>query len=338
MTKARTPISSHAEHDAPTRLVSPANRLLIEEYVDVRQLGLAVNSASAYRRDLMDFARYLDTKSLVDVTDMDIVGWFTTMLRDDANPNDDRPWSMRTTHRKRSTLSRFYAWARKKKGLTVNPAEDVELSRYYRPPPVVIARPDLSQLFRYLEEKITIADPRPYQLYVLDLAVFRLMDHLLLRVTEASHLRLSRMTTAEGELQVTITKKRKKTKVYPVVGAVREAYDRWLRVRRTVTPRAGHEDYVFIHPYTGYRISRQRAWHRLQKLGAEAGLSSDVVDTFSPHKLRHSRARDMLDHGSTLADVQAACDHESLSTTTVYLEPEERRRLDTLRKLSRRES
>lgn len=334
MKKGRKPLPTNQEQTELKLPPAPFNCVLIDEYVDLRQLGLAGNSASAYRRDLMDFARHLGPKSLLDVTDKDIVGWFTTMIRDDTNPNDTRPWSMRTAHRKRSALSKFYAWARKKKGVTINPAEDVELSRYYRPPPVVIARPDLSKLFRYLENKITIVDPRRYPLYVLDLAVFRLMDHLLLRVSEASHLRMARVTTVDGELQVTITKKGKKTRPYPLVGAVRDAYERWLRVRRMVTPYAGHEDYVFIHPYTGYRISRQRAWHRLQKLGAEAGLPPEVVDAFSPHKLRHSRARDMLDHGSTLADVQAACDHESLSTTTVYLEPEERRRLDTLRRLS----
>jgi site-specific recombinase XerC len=188
-----------------------------------------------------------------------------------------------------------------------------------------------------VEHRLAVADPREYPLLVLDLTVFRLMDRLALRVSEASHIRRSRLRDVDGELQALLRKKGRKNKFYPIVGPVRDAYNQWMRIRRTITPVPGHEDYLFIHPRTGYRIHRGRAWKRLTLLASRAGLPRDVVDALSPHKLRHSRARHMLDAGRTLAQVKSLLDHAVISTTSVYLDEEERTRLEIIRQESTHE-
>ncbi len=60
-----------------------------------------------------------------------------------------------------------------------------------------------------------------------------------------------------------------------------------------------------------------------------------TVAVLSPHKLRHARARRMLDAGWDLAAVQAVLDHANIATTSVYLDDDEQARLHALRAQSR---
>jgi len=300
-------------------------------------LGLSANALAAYRRDIAEFAAFLGSTYLLEATTADIIRWLARCTKNEDDPTDTRPWGLRTAHRKRSAVGRFYTWAQQTHGLATNPADDVELARFFTPAPIVIRRPDIQTLFSYIQNRIALADPKEYSILVLDLAVFRLMDRLALRVTEASHLRISHFREVDGELHVLIRKKGRKNKVYPLVGAVRASIEHWMRLRRSITPVVGHEDYLFIHPRTGYRIHRGRAWKRLQKLATLAGLDSAVILALSPHKLRHARARHMLDAGRTLAQVKSVLDHASISTTSIYLDEDERARLDTLRDESDRE-
>ena len=196
-------------------------------------------------------------------------------------------------------------------------------------------------LFAFLERwiaELSATEPRRAAPYVLDAAVLRLLDRLALRMSEATTLGLTDLRTStrpDGALEVRawVRKMGHKPKECPV-GGVLHAYLRWLAVRRTVAPLPGHEDALFLHPWTGHRVSRQRAWHRLRRLGAEAGPPYDARRSLSPHQLRHTRARRMLDEGWDLAAVQAVLDHANIATTSVYLADDERERLRTLRALS----
>lgn len=72
----------------------------------------------------------------------------------------------------------------------------------------------------------------------------------------------------------------------------------WLEAR------TGSHKRVFMD-YTYYDI-----WLLLKDLAARA-----KIERFTPHKLRHSRAVQMLDAGLTLHDVQEALGHRSITTT-----------------------
>lgn len=330
----------------PTRAASPALALppdfpLVDRYLTLRATRLGRRTLVSYRADLVAFATALGTTALLAARSDDVAAWFRANLRDPADPTDPRPWTARTAHRRRAALNGFYEWARRQELLVRNPVDDVELPRFQRPAPVVIGAEPLERLFTHIEDRITVANDRIAQLYVLDAAVLRLMEHLALRVSEASGIRLSQVRTvktpAGPELQARVMKKGNKPKLYPLTDIVLAAYQRWLRVRQHVTPVSGHEDFLFIHPWTGYRVSRQRAWQRLKRLAAEAGVPEATVAALSPHKLRHARARRMLDAGWDLAAVQAVLDHTNIATTSVYLEDDEQARLHALRAQSRPE-
>jgi len=203
--------------------------------------------------------------------------------------------------------------------------------------PRLVSLADIERIFTYAESRIAAADTPNVALLTLDVAVLRLMERLALRVSEAAGIRLSRLSSTDGELRAWIAKKGNKPNAYPITGIVADAFVRWLKLRSTITPAPGHEDFVFIHPVFGRRVSRYQIWSQLRSLARAAGLDPLVRQGLSPHKLRHARARAMLAAGWNIAAVQSVLDHASIRTTQIYVEDAELTRLDTLRALSRSE-
>jgi integrase/recombinase XerD len=322
------------------RATRPPASPLVERYLALRSVRLADRTIVAYRRELTAFVADVGGDAAVLAMAPEALAlWFRARLRDAGQPDDARRWSLRTAHRKRVTLRTFYEWARRAGLVARNPAADLDLPRAERPRPVVVSADAIDRIFAHLEQRIaefTPTQPRRAALYALDAAVLRLMDRLALRVSEASHIRLAAVRDGVrpdggSEVRVWVHKKGNKPREYPLSGVVLTAYLRWLYLRKEIAARPRHEDYLFIHPWTGYRVSRQRAWHRLKRLAREAGLPHAVRKLISPHKLRHSRARRMLDEGWDLAAVQAVLDHANIATTSIYLEDDEQARLRALR-------
>jgi site-specific recombinase XerD len=321
-------------------LTPRADLPLVERYLALRSTRLSERTVVAYRRELSGFAADVGGDAVVLAMMPEAIAlWFRARLRDPARADDYRPWSLRTAHRKRVTLRTFHEWLRRTGLVAHNPVAGLDLPRAERPRPVVVAADAVDRLFAHVERRIadlTPTEPRRAALYALDAAVLRLMDCLALRVSEASHIRMA--AVREGirpdggsEVRVWVHKKGNRPREYPLSGVVLTAYLRWLYLRKEVTARPRHEDYLFLHPWTGYRVSRQRAWHRLKRLAREAGLPHAVRRVISPHKLRHSRARRMLDAAWDLAAVQAVLDHANIATTSIYLEDDEQARLRALR-------
>jgi site-specific recombinase XerD len=300
----------------------------------VRGTRLARGTVLEYRADLTHFAGSLRRRSLLTATATDVASWFHHFMRDDDDPADHRRWSLRTAHRRRAALHGFYRWAQRERLIAANPVDTIELPRFYRRPPRLVSLSDIERVFTYAESRLAAADPRDRPHLALDVAVLRLMERLALRVSEAAGIRISRLTSVNGELQAWISKKGRKPNAYPITGVVASAFVRWLATRSTIHPDPGHEDFVFIHPTTHRRVTRNQIQVRLRTLARAAGLVPATVAGLSPHKLRHARARAMLASGWHIAAVQAVLDHASIETTQVYVEDAENVRLDTLRALS----
>lgn len=153
-----------------------------------------------------------------------------------------------------------------------------------------------------------------------DLAILLLLYGSGLRVAEALSLRGSVRPIGQA---LRVTGKRSKTRVVPVVPAVREAI----------------EDYARCCPYP---LDGDRPLF----VGARGGpLSPDLVrrsvraarkrlglpDTLTPHALRHSFATHLLAGGADLRALQELLGHASLSSTQIYTAVDAARLLDVYR-------
>lgn len=314
----------------------PRSLQVIERYLEARRVRLSALSVEAYGRDLEAFADHLagDGRAILEATEEDVARWLAEHTRDEGDPDDPRPWSRRTAKRKLSTLNGFFRWAVRADLIEKNPAVHVDTAPIQRWRPPRLDRRDVQAIFDHIEWRIASDTGRTREIHVLDHLILTLCYRLGLRIGEACGLRRSAIRAYGDELRVEIRKKGGKVREYPLVGEVRRSYDRWMGLRRDVACEPGHDPFLLVHPWTGKRTGRRRAWNRVRAAAEGAGLPAELIEHLSPHKLRHAIAYHLVDDGVPLPDVQALLDHASLSTTDHYVQADEKRRLDVLRRAS----
>jgi len=153
-----------------------------------------------------------------------------------------------------------------------------------------------------------------------DLAILLLLYGAGLRVAEA--LSLTGAVLPIGQT-LRVTGKRNKTRVVPIVPAVREAIENYVRQRPyPLAP----EGALFVGarggPLNPDLVRRAVAAAR-RRLG--------LPDTLTPHALRHSFATHLLARGADLRALQELLGHASLSSTQIYTAVDAARLLDVYR-------
>lgn len=153
-----------------------------------------------------------------------------------------------------------------------------------------------------------------------DLAILLLLYGAGLRVAEALALDASVMPIGAT---IRVTGKRNKTRIVPVVEAVRAAIT----------------DYVRQCPYalaSGTPLFRGARGGPLnsdivRRVVAKARRALGLPDTLTPHALRHSFATHLLARGADLRSLQELLGHSSLSSTQIYTKVDAARLLDVYR-------
>ena len=142
-----------------------------------------------------------------------------------------------------------------------------------------------------------------------DQAVLTLLYGCGLRISEA--LSLTRADAPLGE-SLRITGKGSKTRIVPVLPAVREAVDAYV----AEAPFALAPDGPLFRAKRGGALSPRHVQATVQTLRSRLGLPASAT----PHALRHSFATHLLGAGADLRSIQELLGHASLSTTQRYTE------------------
>ena len=153
-----------------------------------------------------------------------------------------------------------------------------------------------------------------------DLAILLLLYGSGLRVSEA--LSLSARDLPVGET-IRVTGKRSKTRIVPVVAAVREAIAAYVHQ----CPYRIAEDSPLFVGARGGPLSADLVRRAVRAARVRLGLA----DTLTPHALRHSFATHLLARGADLRSLQELLGHASLSSTQIYTAVDAARLLDVYR-------
>lgn len=142
-----------------------------------------------------------------------------------------------------------------------------------------------------------------------DQAVLTLLYGCGLRISEALSLK-----RADAPLPDTlrITGKGGKTRIVPVLPAVREAVEVYLQA----VPYVLEPDGALFRAKRGGALSPRHVQATVQALRSRLGLPASAT----PHALRHSFATHLLGAGADLRSIQELLGHASLSTTQRYTE------------------
>lgn len=272
---------------------------------ELRRREASEHTLAAYRRDLTAFAAWFaghvgQDFALAAVTPTDVRD-FRTHLRDAQHR---RP---ATINRKLAALRSFFRWATAVGLRADNPLATVKDVREEPRAPRWFPKRDLDRLGREIE---AAAKPR---VRARDLALVALLRHTGLRVGELCRLRLRDVTLAERKGSLRVLGKGAKERTIPLNRTVRAALSTYLDARRK-RPDADRYEEVFLGqrgPLTPHAVEKL-----IRKYARRARL-----DAFSPHSLRHSFAKSLLDAGEDLVTVRTLLGHERLDTTARYTHP-----------------
>lgn len=211
----------------------------------------------------------------------------------------------RSTIRLRFAAMRsFYKHLVHRRGLGVSPLADVQLPKLERKLPVVL---NLSQMEQLLEMPLkAVPGPRakPWQA-ARDVAIMELFYSSGLRVSELVALDVTDADFLSESVRV--LGKGRKERMVPIGFHAMAALQKYRQ-------QAGvHKGPLFIN-----KSMKRLSVRSVQMLLKKYLHASDIGFDITPHKLRHTFATHMLDHGADLRSVQTLLGHASLSTTQIY--------------------
>ena len=267
----------------------------IDEYLVTLRVerGLARNTITAYTRDLLQYADFLEGRE----PSSDLVSQFATDLRLKGLADS-------SITRKIAAIRGLHRFMVIEGLRQQDPTALFEGPRASDPFPKALAVDEAIALVES-PDLSTVAGRR-------DRALLEFLYGTGARVSEAVDVDL---TDVDLEDKVAIvTGKGTKQRLVPLGRMAVEALESWLPDRLGLVRRRQAGDPLFVN-LRGGRLSRQGAYGVVKKAAGRAGLDPGRV---SPHVLRHSAATHMVEAGADLRTVQEMLGHATISTTQVY--------------------
>lgn len=272
------------------------HQALIDRFLDAQwaERGLLPATLDAYRDDLLALAEEASVQAhFPKISQADLLDYLAKRLKSGA--------AVSSITRQLSALRRFYAWAVAQGEASSSPLADLEPPRAKRSLPDVLSEAEV--------EALLMAPDASTPLGQRDRALLETMYASGIRVSEAVGLTLPRLSLNQGLVRV--IGKGGKERLVPLGERALEALTLWLAEGRPALKPKG--DAVFVSA-RGRTLTRQAIWQRIGLHAIKAGIHASV----HPHKLRHSFATHLLDHGADLRVVQILLGHADLSTTQIY--------------------
>ncbi len=287
---------------ATAATVGASNVRVLREYEDYLKVekGLRPNSIEAYLRDLEQFSAYVEVRGagfLVGASQEDLIGFMR-----ERSADTDR----RSIARAVSGMRGFYRWLLMDKRIAVDPTVNVESPASWKVLPKSLGEGAMREMLATAEASATVDDA----------ANARLRDYAILEVLYAGGLRVGEICALRVEdfradvQRLTVRGKGDKERVVPLADKAVRALERYLELARPgLLRKAGGVQRVMFLSVRGNALTRQKVWDMVR------GASPEKA---SPHKLRHSFATHMVEHGADLRSVQTLLGHADIATTQVY--------------------
>jgi integrase/recombinase XerD len=273
---------------------------LINAFLDALWLekGLADQTLSAYRRDLSQYARWLQTQP-----DCTLLQAQRAELLDYLGERITRGNSARSSARFLSCIRGFYRYQLREGRVSTDPTLDIDSPRLGRPLPKSLSEAEV--------ERLLLAPDLEQVLEFRDRTMLELLSACGLRVSELISLQVSQVSFNQGVVR--IIGKGNKERLVPMGEEALSWLQRFMQGPRPEL--LGHRPSEVVFPSRrGSQMTRQAFWYRIKIYARRAAITSSL----SPHTLRHAFATHLLNHGADLRVVQLLLGHSDLTTTQIY--------------------
>jgi integrase/recombinase XerD len=259
--------------------------------------GLRPLSCEAYRRDLEMFAEFLEKRdgTLLTAGQADVSA-FMQDLR-------EKGVQSRSIARKLSCWRGFYKWLLMDKRVKADPTVNIESPASWKVLPKSLSEGEVAEM---LERTGAAARSD-------DADGLALRDHAMLELLYAGGLRVGEIVSLRQEdlrletASVQVRGKGDKERIVPIGVRAIQALEAYVQRGRPSLLKGKMQRALFLS-VNGRPLTTQWVWKMV------SGLSKGA----SPHKLRHSCATHMVEHGADLRSVQTLLGHADIATTQVY--------------------
>jgi integrase/recombinase XerC len=268
--------------------------------------GLSVNTRDAYRQDINSFSQWFWEVNGQELTPDLITGVDLRAYR--AWEVEEMQVKPATWNRRRSSLATFCEWAQEAGYLNYNPFQDIEPMDEVDLPPRWLEKKEFQAFIRQVELDVNTAktDYGRWQA-IRDQGMICLMVYAGLREGEVVALMTQDVEISERKGRVIVKNgKGEKRREVPLNKEARRALSLWLNEH--------YGGYLFISHHGG-DLSTRSVQRRVEEIGREAGIE------VTPHDLRHTFAKRMLDAGVPLTTISKLLGHARLETTKRYVQP-----------------
>ena len=266
------------------------------QYIKIER-GLSDNTIESYQRDLKQYEIFLAVQQIKrweEVT-RDVVLNYLYSLKDTGK-------SEATIQRVLSTLRLFHQFLKREQRTTHDASLHIETPKKRQVLPEVLS---VSEVELLLDIKVTTP------LESRTKAMLEVMYASGLRVSECVGLTLNDLHLDIGFIR--LIGKGNKERIIPLGEVATEAVRDYLADSRQALMKTKQHQTLFVNHH-GNPLSRQGFFKLIKQRAKAVGIKKDI----SPHKLRHSFATHLLEHGADLRAVQEMLGHSDISTTQIY--------------------
>lgn len=217
-----------------------------------------------------------------------------------------------------SALRSFYRYAVRQCWLESSPLADLKLPARKRRVPLFLNEEQILRLLSAPLERLRDSKtgeggrrargrPRHHWQFLRDAAILETFYSTGIRVDELVRMKMEDVDASQGTAR--ILGKGKRERLVVLGGPARVAVDKY----RAALPPPLRGEALFVGPGGG-PLTARAVQKMLKSYLAACGLDPRIT----PHKLRHTFATHLLNHGADLRSVQELLGHASLSTTQIY--------------------
>ncbi|MDE2195614.1 MAG: site-specific tyrosine recombinase XerD [Gammaproteobacteria bacterium] len=296
---AETSGAIHTTHAVRSSSITTPGQRHVEHFLDAMwsERGLAENTLSAYRADLVGLSRWLDEQGtpINSARREHLLAFLAWRVQQGTRP--------RSTARQLSSIRRFYRYLLREGRITEDPSTRIDMPKLGRPLPKSLTESEVEALL-----KAPVTDE---PLGIRDRAMLELLYATGLRVSELVNLRLSQVNLRQGVVRV--LGKGDRERLVPMGEEAQSWIEKYMGKARLEILNEQQTDYLFPTRRSDH-MTRQAFWHIIKRYSQKA----DIRTSLSPHTLRHAFATHLLNHGADLRVVQMLLGHSDVSTTQIY--------------------
>ena len=284
---------------------------VLQDYRDyLYDLDKSEKTIQAYMADLRAFSHWFETETgepLIpeNITPLDVIDYRKDMLDQARKPS--------TINRRLISISSFCQWAQKTDLIPNNPVEGIRPVAEEPLGPAALERKQQLALVRAVRKSGNIRD----------LAIITILLHTGIRVNELCNLHVTDIVLSKNSNMITVREgkgtKRRNIPLNPtVVGILKDYLESKNGYRARIGASNDQSQFLF------YGQKRTPLTDRGVRYIIKKYAYIAKIEHVSPHSLRHTCAKNLIDAGQPIDRVSKILGHSSVNTTTIYTMPTER--------------